>query len=444
MDLLGKKALSKSLDRMMETMKGVNDSRIALMMSNFNTQIFPNYRVIKEQMVYQTMDDIYSVVSRLSSTAAMIPYYGEGRNGMELGPDDNINHILTQLTFQFKESIYLNLLTSGECFILKTKPEFGANAGKVNMMILNPANMIVNVAETFPYEIVSYAYEDSSRGTRFDVRKEDIVFIKLENPTVDSTDQIRGLSPVRVLSMRLTRLQAQMDVSVSQMQNGGLPGVLFDKSPAFDADMANMHKENFSRFLNSSNNKSAPYIMGGEIGYVPIGSSLADLDLASLADIDFDKICNVYGVSSTWFNNKKAATESNVKEMVRLIYTNAILPNVMRVQDAINNQLIGDVKTEGVIRYDLSDVTELQKDMRDKAETYARLPVIVPNEVREGMGWDKIDDPNMDKPVIKAGYYFMDDLTPMQTLPLTDYAHTGNSGQMPPTDITNLRGANQV
>jgi hypothetical protein len=130
--------------------------------------------------------------------------------------------------------------------------------------------------------------------------------------------------------------------------------------------------------------------------------------------------------------------------MVRLIYTNAILPNVMRVQDAINNQLMGDVKTEGVIRYDLSDVTELQKDMRDKAETYARLPVIVPNEVREGMGWDKIDDPNMDKPVIKAGYYFMDDLTPMQTLPLTDYAHTGNSGQMPPTDITNLRGANQV
>lgn len=441
MDLFGQKALSKTIDKMMNTMKAVSDQRIAAMMSNFYSQIFPNYKVIREQLVYQTMDDIYAVVSRIAMTSAMVPLYGEGKDGTEVSKDDNINFILDQLTFQFKEYVYLNLLTSGEAFIYKKTLELGPNAGKIKLMHLNPANIIVNVSDTFPFTVVGYTYEDTARGVAFSIRAEEMIYIKLENPTTDPNEQIRGLSPIRVLAMRLTRLQAQMDVSVAQMQNGGLPGVLYDKSPAFGIDEANMHKENFANFLKNSSNKSAPYIWGGDVGYVPIGSTLADLDLASLADIDFDKICNVYGVSSTWFNNKKAATESNVKEMVRLIYTNAVLPNVMRVQDAINEQLISQMPTEARIRYDISDITELQKDMRDKAETYARLPVIVPNEVREGMGWDRIDDEQMDKPMVKAGYYFLEEINPID---ITSNDYTGNSRPLPQGDTTNPKGPNQV
>jgi hypothetical protein len=441
MDFFGQKALAKSLDKMMVTIKQVNDSRIAAMMSNFYSQIYPNYQVVKEQLVYQTMDDIYAVVSRISMTSAMVPLYGEGKDGTEVSKDDNINFILDQLTFQFKELIYLNLLTSGEAFIYKKKLELGPNAGKIKMMNLNPANIIVNINEDFPFDVVGYTYQDQSRGVSFNIALDEMIYIKLENPAIDNENTIRGLSPIRVLAMRLTRLQAQMDISVAQMQNGGLPGVLYDKSPGFGIDEANTHKENFSNFLKNSSNKSAPYIWGGDVGYVPIGSTLADLDLASLADIDFDKICNVYGVSSTWFNNKKAATESNVKEMVRLIYTNAVLPNVMRVQDAINEQLISQIPTKAKIRYDISDITELQKDMRDKAETYARLPVIVPNEVREGMGWDRIDDPMMDKPMVKAGYYPIEDISPID---ITSNDYTGNNPRVPQGDITNPKGPNQV
>lgn len=440
MDIFGQKALAKSLDKMITTVKQANDQRIAALMSQFYTQIFPNYKVVKEQMVYQTMDDIYAVVSRLAMTSAMVPLYGEGKDGTEVDNADNVNFILDQLTFQFKEATYLNLLTSGEAFILKKRLELGPNAGRIKLKNLNPANIVVQVSEYFPFEITGYTYQDAGRGLSFFIPVEDVIYIKLENPTVDANEQIRGLSPIRVLTMRLTRLQAQMDVSVSQMQNGGLPGVLYDKSPGFGIDEANMHKENFGAFVKNKANKSAPYIWGGDVGYVPIGSTLADLDLASLADIDFDKICNVYGVSSTWFNNKKAATESNVKEMVRLIYTNAVLPNVMRFQDAINDQLISQIGTEARIRYDISDITELQKDMRDKAETYARLPIIVPNEVREGMGWDRIDDPMMDKPLVKAGYYPIEDLTPLNIT--GDYG--GNLPNVPQGDITNPRGANQV
>jgi hypothetical protein len=217
-----------------------------------------------------------------------------------------------------------------------------------------------------------------------------------------------------------------MDVSVAQLQNGGLPGIVYDENPEFGIEEAGFHKNNFANYLNNSSNKSAPYIWGGKIGYVPIGSTLADMDLASLADIDFDKICNVYGVSSTWFNNKSAATESNVKEMIKQIYTNAILPNIMRIQDAINTQLVPDFNSQGIIMYDLSDVTELQEDMLAKANVYSAMPVIIPNEVREAMGWDRIDDPLMDMPLIKSGYQPIEDLRTIEDL--EDDNPTNNSG----------------
>lgn len=422
MDLFGRK-FSKYLD----TIKQMNDARIASFMSNFNTTIFPHYKTLKEQMVYQTMDDVYAVVSRLSLTAGMIPYYVEAKDGNEL-IDEKVEAVLKQLTFEMKEKIHMNLLISGEVFLYKQRYELGVNAGQFKLILINPANMIVRVSNYFPFEIVGFVYQNVNGGASFEIPVEDMIYIKLENPGSGEED-VRGLSPIKVLSNRLTRVQSNIDVSVSQLQNGGLPGVLFDKSPSFSPELANLHKENFARFLSNSSNKSAPYIMGGEVGYIPIGSTLADMDLTALADIDFDKICNVYGVSSTWFNNHNAATESNVQQMVKLVYTNAVLPNVMRIQDAIN-QAISEINPNAVIMYDISDVPELQEDMNVKANTYAAMPIIIPNEVREGMGYDRIDDPLYDQPLIKAGYQLLSDLTVPPDLPITgDYLNVQNNVQ---------------
>lgn len=436
MDLFGRKALKQQIDTVL---KAIGDARMNAM-ANFNTQIFPHYRVIREQLVYQTMDDVYAVVSRLATTAAMIPYYGEGQNGEELPETDRINLILKELDFHLKEKIHMHLLISGECFLYKERT-VGVNA-KVKLIPLNPANVVVKVSDTFPFQVVGYQYVDSNKGASFDMPLEDCIFIKLENPTVNIENEARGLSPIKVLTQRLTRLQAQMDVSVAQMQNGGLPGVLYDKTPSFTADLANQHKENFARFLNNSSNKSAPYIWGGDVGYISIGSTLADMDLASLADIDFDKVCNVYGVSSTWFNNKSAATESNVKEMVKQIYTNAILPNIMRVQDAINKDLVPEL-SNGKIMYDISEIPELQEDFNQKAQIFATLPVMVPNDVLEGMGYDRVDDPLMDKPLIKSGYQTIEDILAMEELDITqDYDNGANNPQAGQNGGANTQGGN--
>lgn len=419
MDLFGRKRIEKQIGQLISTMKQAVDMRMQL--SNFTTAVAPMYSTMHEQLLYRTMDDVYSVVSRLAVTSAMIPFYGRQQNEELPNANDKILDIEKQLTFEMKEKMYLSLYTTGEIFLKRQVIELGPNAGKTKLYLLNPSFIEVELSKGWPYDIMGYRYNDN-KGNYETFRADEVVFIKLENPGFDDEGKARGLSPISVLKHRVTRLQSSMDISVSQLQNGGLPGVLYDESPIFDAAAANMHKENFANFLNNPANKNAPYIMGGKIGYVSIGSTLADLDLAKLADLDFDKICNVYGISSTWFNNHSAATESNVKEMVRQVYTNAVLPNVMRVVDALNEQLVPMVGSTSKLVYDLSDVTELQEDMLAKANAYSAMPVIIPNEVRQGLGFERVDDPLMDLPLVKMGYQTIEDVAAVPNLPITpDY-----------------------
>lgn len=378
--------------------------------TNFNTQIFPHYNILKEEFIYQIMDDIYSVVSRLASVAAAIPMAACKEDGSELNPGDPLNKFLKTLTFEQKEQFYTSLYLSGEVFAYKEKIEFGVNKGVQSLQYLLPANMVVIISQDFPTKIVGYRYYDSFNGYTKDFGLDEIMFVKQFNPTRDIQLRYRGLSAVTALKNRLVRVQSELDVSVAQMQNGGLPGIVYEKTPGVEVGASGQRKDNFARFLGNSSNKGAPYFSNGDLGYLAIGSTLADMALSELADIDFDKICNAFSVSSTLFNNKKASTESNVKEMRKDMYTNAVFPQITRMIDGLNEQVVVDIPTAGYIEKDISNISELRDDVEKIGRSWSYSPVMKPNDVIESLGGEKSDDPLMDKYYIKTGYVAIEDM----------------------------------
>ncbi len=403
--------------------------------TNFNTQIFPNFNILKEEFIMQTMDDIYSVVSRLASVAAAIPLKACKEDGSDVQPKDKLNIFLKTLNFEQKEQFYTTLYLMGEVFAYKEKIDFGVNAGVQSLKYLLPSNMVVIISDTFPTTIVGYRYYDSFNGYTKDFALDEIMFVKMFNPTRDLQKRFRGLSATTALRNRLVRVQSELDVSVAQMQNGGLPGVMYDKQPgAREVSAAGQRKDNFAKFLNNTSNKGAPYMADGDIGYFAIGSELADMQLAELADIDFDKICNAFSVSSTLFNNKKASTESNVKEMRKDMYTNAVFPQVTRIIDALNAQVVIDIPTQAYIDKDISGISELRDDVEKIGRSWSYSPVMKPNDVLVSMGEEPSDDPLMDKYYIKTGYVAIDDLQapPDLTNPANDYVPPVNEPPKPP------------
>ncbi len=409
------------IDNLKAELKAMQTGAVLAQMQNITQHVFPTWTVWKEIEAYRIQDDVYSVVSRLARTSAMIPLFGfDLSKDEDLPVNDRVSIFLRGLTLKDKIELYTFLYLTGEVFIYKEKL-IGANARVEKIHFFHPTYTTVLLSKSFPVKIIGYAYEDVNAGFKVQfIPPEDMVYIKYFNPTTDLQTSFRGLSPIRVLAQTLTRLKAGKDASVAQIQNGGVPGVLYldtDSVNPKSQTIADAIKTNYANYSRNSDNKGAPFIYANKMGYLPLGLPLADMDVQDLAKIDFKKICNAYAISDTLFNNDAASTESNVKEMIRLMYTNAILPTLRLVQDALNNELIpdfgGDAKE---VRYDLSDVTELQENMKEKADAFAALPVIRPNDVLTGMGYERSDDPLMDQYIIKTGYQTLEDLAPIDPL----------------------------
>lgn len=432
-DIFGVRKLTQRVNEfttvIADQQKAASFRQVANSFTNFNTQIFPHYNILKEEFIMQTMDDIYSVVSRLAATAAGVPIKSCKEDGSEVGPKDKINQFLKTLTFEEKEKFFTTLYLSGEVFAYKEKIDFGVNAGVPRIDYLLPSNMVVIISETFPTRIVGYRYYDSFNGYTKDFDLDEIFFIKMFNPTRDIQMRYRGLSATTVLRNRLVRVQSELDVSIAQMQNGGLPGVMVEKTIGIEPGAMGARQDKFASFLANSNNKGAPYMMNGDISYIAIGSTLADLSLAELADIDFNKICNAFSVSSTLFNDKSASTESNVKEMRKDMLTNAVLPQVKRFVDGLNLQVVPEIQTSATLYYDTSEYSELKDDSEKIARAWSLMPVMRPNDAIEAMGGTKSDDPLMDKYYMKTGYVAIEDMEAPD--PLVDTAGDYQQPDMP-------------
>jgi HK97 family phage portal protein len=403
---------------------------------NASNAVYPSYQVIQSIYQYTQIDDIYSIISYLSDTAARVPMYGyeiidepamkqykkfgqESIKGkhyqkkamQDLPEDDKFVKFLNNISYADRIKYFTILYISGELFLWKEVIELGPNAGDVYLHALENQNVTVIVSDTFPQQVVGYRYFDVAFDGTFGV--DEIIHVKYYNPTITNGYQFRGLSPLQVLSKRITRLEAGMDASVAQMQNGGVPGIVYEKD-AFAVETLGERKNDFAKYLHNSSNKGAPYFAGGEMGYIELGLSLADMDVNSLQAVDFTKLCNAYKFPEVLLNNTEASTYDNMDTALKMLYTNSILPNIYLFKDALMRS-VAPMFMDGkqrVIEVDLSQIPALQKDMKLQAEALNAMWWITPNEKRAIQDFEIINNPMMNEILVDSGKVPLTDLEP--------------------------------
>lgn len=368
-------------------------------------QIYPAWSVFKEIETYRIQDDIYSVCKFLADNAAMIPIYAYDKDGGDLPETNPITKLLTSLNFEQRFKLFLYLNVTDECFIYKEVLEFGPNAGVQSIHFLHPNLMTLSLSQNFPTTLNGYIYRDQASGQELRFSPDEIIFIKGFNPSSDYQKQWRGLSKISVLARPLQRIKSGSDVSVAQIQNGGVPGVLYEKSNDFDSVALGKRQTDFAAYVSNPENKGAPYVSLGDMGYFSFGSTLVELDLSALAAIDRKSIYNAYSVSGRLFNQDGTGSEISDDNARKGLFNNAIRPQLIQVQDALTNGLIYHFKQPGVtLRFDMSEIKELQDDILKQIQAAAAAPSFIPNEIRDLQGYDRIDDPIMNQVWMKSGY----------------------------------------
>lgn len=391
--------------------------------------MYPSWKESQWAENINGVDVIYSIIRRLVNAGHNIPIYGyeETKDGqlVDLPDTDPVAKILANPSLEMPPLEFWDLCLSlfnnfWKCPILKLKPEVGVNSGKtIALKPLIPCFLIPKLTQSYPKVIVGYDYIIDGYKIYENIDPEDIIMVQYTNP-ISSWGE--SLSPYHVIKKRLTRMEANMNNSVSQMQNGGVKSIVYDKQDE-DSSISEQRKDAYYKFARNPDNVGAAYFAAGELGHIELGLKLADLESSALDNMDKKGLCNVWQVSDRLFNNDATGSEISDKNARVALYTDAVLPTKQKFASAIAWSLSKDYSDKKrIIKPDISEVPELQRDMKTMADSVSVLPAFVPNEIRAMFKLDKINDPAMDKVYIKTGYTAIDDLQGEGDLPLTgDY-----------------------
>jgi phage portal protein BeeE len=145
-----------------------------------------------------------------------------------------------------------------------------------------------------------------------------------------------------------------------------------------------------------------------------MGLSPVDLQLLESEKITLRELCNVYGVNSALFNDPDNKTYNNMKEAKKEMLTQVVLPELVLIRDAFNRFFEGEIGQGFYIDFDITVFPELQEDMKELSAILSQSWWITPNEKRQAMRYDTIQEDTMNEIYIPAGYLPVAELTMLQ------------------------------
>lgn len=265
------------------------------------------------------------------------------------------------------------------------------------------------------YRVINQRFFGSDQ---YDFEAANVGHMKTFNPDYTNYgSQLYGQSPL--MAYRLT-LQKNKDGRIEankQMVNGGARGILSPKAgaPPLNADQAQQLKEQISRRVSSTSNELIDrlYASAAGLDWQQIGLPVADMMLLESLDFDCKDICNAYHVPITLMNNMDASTDNNVAAHMKQFIYNVIIPLCNTGSDKLTRDICpaySDSAYDYHIQYDALTLPDMQDDLATVAAWMNQAYWITPNEKRQGMGFDMLSDPLMDKIIIPSNVMLLDDL----------------------------------
>ena len=109
-----------------------------------------------------------------------------------------------------------------------------------------------------------------------------------------------------------------------------------------------------------------------------------DLLLFEELNANFRAIIDTYGLNANLFSSEKGATFSNVRDSIKMVYTDTIIPEVQQMYDSMAHQF--GLSDEGIsIVADFSHIPSLQVDELAKAEGMNKRAEVVKKVIESGV-----------------------------------------------------------
>lgn len=207
--------------------------------------------------------------------------------------------------------------------------------------------------------------------------------------TDDGMNLVKPISRVDSLRYPLSNIKAQYHKRNVLLENLGAIGILSTNNndmggaiPMTPEERKQIQRDWFNR------NKDELMITESSVDWKPMSYPTKDLMLFEELTADKIAIIDTYGLSVNLFSSDKGATFSNVRDSIRMVYTDTIIPEVQSMYDSMMKQwgLDGDyyLKAEfnhlPVMQVDEESRANVQKTKAETLEKIAGLGVELSEE----------------------------------------------------------------
>ena len=366
--------------------------------------------------------DVYSVVNWTAENAANIPICVEIERGGEWIKAEN--HPLQKLIdkpnpyqsgLEFAHQVYGFYQTTGNTFIYGNRQEAGVNQGQPQELFIMPSQHTEIKTGGWMNPIKGYSL-NLVGGECHELPYEDVLHMKALTLEFGNGQEFWGMSPLRAGLLSLERSNANYQAASTAYKTMGMAGILSVEDDEFTPVLSEEQQQQAERRLDEDYmgvfNQGKTMVTNRNVEYTKLGLSPVDLNLLQDKQATLRDICNIYKVSSIIFNDNENSTYNNAEQAIKRAYSDAIKPLVDRYVQELNEWLAPSYGDNVRIVADYSRVTALQKDYKELSEWITRLTdgkIITPNEGREFLGKEPIEDEFMDKVYTNAGTIALED-----------------------------------
>lgn len=209
-----------------------------------------------------------------------------------------------------------------------------------------------------------------------------------------------GTSKVVAAAVYLSIMDKGMRRQDTSLDNGGVAGIITPKSDT-EFGIKPADADNVEKSVNGSKNFNKIRAFRSPIEYHSIGSTPVDLGILSSHKEAITALCFVYRLPVDLYYGQ--AKYENAKEAKKTIYEQQAIP--LAEEFAADLLAYTGLEKEFELVVNRDEIPALQEDPTDTLDRLGKMHASL-NEMREANGYDPIDEPYADEPMIPMGIQF--------------------------------------
>lgn len=308
---------------------------------------------------------------------------------------------------------------TGNYYQYSLSPEDGINKGVPKLVYALPSHLMQIVLKKNANLLIDenpidyYILIDGDGYIQFPAA--DIIHVKYVNPNYDRAgSHLYGQSPLRAGLRNINSQNSAIDTNIKMLQSAGAYGFLYGKGTPLTQEQADSLKERLVEMDKDPKRLGKIGASSAEIGFQRISLTTDELKPFEYLNWDRKTICNVLNFPDELLNNdgKASLGSTDTNQARKSLITDDIQPDLVLLQDALNKSFIPRFKgyENSVIQWDVTELPEMQQDMKTQAEALNLLP-LTPNEKRTVFKYETLNDDGMDVVWVSANQQRIDDVS---------------------------------